>query len=61
MPQTATDFDKLSTSSSDFQVAQYVADLFLRKGCTKAEARVKLDKFFTAYDASRNARINDLK
>lgn len=61
MPQTVTELDKMSTESADFQITHYVRDLFLRKGCTKAEARVRIDKFFTAYDISRNHHINQLK
>lgn len=51
----------LSVDSADYQIKEYVNDLFEFKGCTKQQAMNKILKFFNAYDASRDLNILMLK
>ena len=43
--------------SEDYQVKQYVMDLFAKEKLDKQQARQKILKFFSAYDASRDLNI----
>lgn len=36
LPQTQSQLDMLSVDSADYQIKEYVADLFENKGCTKS-------------------------
>ena len=51
LPQTQQELEELSINSSDYQIKEYVKDLFKAKGCTKQEAQRQIVKFFNAYEA----------
>lgn len=61
LPQTQSQLDELSVDSADYQIKEYVQDLFETKGCTKSQAANKILRFFNAYDASRDLNILMLK
>ena len=61
LPQTQSQLDELSIDSADYQIKEYVQDLFENKGCTKSQAATKILRFFNAYDASRDLNILMLK
>ena len=61
LPQTQSQLDELSIDSADYQIKEYVQDLFENKGCTKNQAATKILRFFNAYDASRDLNILMLK
>jgi hypothetical protein len=38
LPQTQDELEQLSVNSSDYQIKQYVRDLFKVEGCTRTQA-----------------------
>lgn len=61
LPQTQDELDQLSIDSSDYQIKEYIQDLFVKHHCTKKQVTLKVLKFFSAYDASRDLNILVLK
>ena len=61
LPQSESDFEQLSVESSDFQIKQYIMELFHRQGLSQQEAKERIMKFFKAYDAFRDLNIIVLK
>lgn len=57
LPQTQSQLEELSIESADYQIKEYVEDLFEKQNCTKKQAMQKILKFFSAYDGSRDLNI----
>lgn len=61
LPQTQEELDELSMDSADYQIKEYIKDLFLKNRASKQAVLKEILKFFSAYDASRDLNILVLK
>jgi hypothetical protein len=51
----------MSVDSADYQVKEFIQDLFQKHHCSRKEILARILKFFRAYDASRDLTILILK
>ena len=61
LPQTQEELENLSIDSCDYQIKEYIKDLFLKNKASKTQVMDEIIKFFRAYDASRDLNILILK
>ena len=57
LPQTQSELEEFSIDSADYQLKEFIADLFMKKKCSKSVAMAKICRFFDAYDGSRDLNI----
>jgi hypothetical protein len=61
LPQTQQEIDELSIDSADYQIKEYVKDIFMKHRHHRDEVIKHILRFFNAYDASRDLNILILK
>lgn len=61
LPQTQDELEQMSIVSADYNIGEYIMNLFDHEKLSREEVQDRVLKFFSAYDASRELNVLMLK